>query len=67
VDLLTAVLHEMGHLAGLGDESTSGHAGDLMAETLAPGMRRVDALDELFAHPARKDCADDEHSALRSS
>ena len=34
---------------GLADEGASGHADDLMAETLAPGTRRVDALDQVFA------------------
>jgi hypothetical protein len=50
MDLLTVVLHEMGHLAGGADLGASGHADDLMAETLAPGTRRVDALDAVFSH-----------------
>jgi hypothetical protein len=49
MDLLTVVLHEMGHLAGRPDVGAAGHADDLMAETLAPGTRRVDALDRVFA------------------
>jgi hypothetical protein len=49
MDLLTVVLHEMGHLAGRPDVGAQGHADDLMAETLAPGTRRVDALDKVFA------------------
>jgi hypothetical protein len=49
IDLLTVVLHEMGHLAGRPDVNAPGHADDLMAETLAPGTRRVDALDKVFA------------------
>jgi hypothetical protein len=48
MDLLTVVLHEMGHLAGRADVAASGHADDLMAEALAPGTRRVDALDTVF-------------------
>jgi hypothetical protein len=48
MDLLTVVLHEMGHLAGLADVGASGHADDLMAGTLTPGTRRVDALDAVF-------------------
>src|SRR5262249_30750196 len=46
MDLLTVVLHEMGHLAGLPDQ-TSGTG--LMAETLATGVRRTDALDAIFS------------------
>jgi hypothetical protein len=47
-DLLTVVLHEMGHLAGWPD--ASGSAGGLMNGTLGVGMRRTDALDAIFAH-----------------
>jgi uncharacterized delta-60 repeat protein len=38
-DLLSVVLHEMGHLVGLPDQD--GEAGGLMAEGLAPGIRRT--------------------------
>ena len=44
-DLLTTVLHELGHLAGLGDDSGSA----LMAGTLPTGTRRADALNAAFA------------------
>jgi hypothetical protein len=47
-DLLTVVLHEMGHLAGRPDVSDAGHGDDLMAYHLAAGTRRVDALDQVF-------------------
>jgi hypothetical protein len=50
MDLLTVVLHEMGHLAGRADVGAPGLADDLMAETLTPGTRRVDALDQVFGH-----------------
>jgi hypothetical protein len=46
-DLLTVVLHEMGHLAGWAD--VDGSPGNLMAATLASGVRRTQALDALFA------------------
>ena len=46
-DLLSAVLHEMGHLAG----SPDGGAG-LMAGTLAAGTRDLGALDAVFARQA---------------
>jgi hypothetical protein len=49
VDLLTAVLHEMGHLAGRPDVSSAGNPLDLMADALAPGVRRTDGLDQVFA------------------
>jgi hypothetical protein len=46
MDLLTTVLHEMGHLAGLPDTTSSD---GLMAEYLSPGVRHTDALDQVFA------------------
>jgi hypothetical protein len=46
LDLLTAVLHEMGHLLGRGDlEAGEG----LMAGTLPAEVRRADAPGRLFA------------------
>jgi hypothetical protein len=44
-DLLTVLLHEMGHLVELGDDSGT----DLMARVLAPGVRRTDQIDAVFA------------------
>jgi hypothetical protein len=49
VDLLTTVLHEMGHLIGLPDVSSLVNPLNLMDEALAPGTRRTDALDQVFA------------------
>jgi hypothetical protein len=43
------VLHEMTHLAGRPDRHGGGDSADLLADTLAPGVRRLDALDALFA------------------
>jgi hypothetical protein len=51
MDLLTVVLHEMGHLAGRPDLDGPAGAG-LMADALAPGVRRTDALDAVFAQGA---------------
>jgi hypothetical protein len=48
MDLLTVVLHEMGHLAGRPDEAGDPAGADLMAEFLAPGVRRTQALDLVF-------------------
>ena len=41
MDLLTVVVHELGHQLGLPDLDTSAHPGDLMAEGLVPGVRRA--------------------------
>jgi hypothetical protein len=49
MDLLTTVLHEMGHLAGLSDQPGTGLSDGLMAGLLAPGVRRTQALDAAFA------------------
>jgi hypothetical protein len=49
MDLLTVVLHEMGHLVGNGDLNTATHPNSLMDDTLALGLRRTDALATVFA------------------
>jgi uncharacterized delta-60 repeat protein len=46
-DLLTTVLHELGHIAGLPDDSGSA----LMLDALPSGTRRTDALNAVFAGP----------------
>jgi hypothetical protein len=46
MDLLTVVLHEMGHLAGRGDQFAGD--GDLMDTVLSTGHRRTQALDAVF-------------------
>jgi hypothetical protein len=51
MDLLTTVLHEMGHLAGLPDRD--GPSDDLMFDTLAPGVGKTQALDAVFSSAAR--------------
>jgi uncharacterized repeat protein (TIGR03803 family) len=48
-DLLTAVLHEMGHLAGQPDVANATTGSDLMDSVLPLGVRRIDALDSIFA------------------
>jgi hypothetical protein len=45
-DLLTTVLHEMGHVLGHEHEDA---ADDLMAEMLQPGVRRLPDVDAVFA------------------
>jgi hypothetical protein len=45
VDLLTTVMHEMGHVLGYNDDA----AGDLMNSTLPLGVRRTSLVDEAFA------------------
>jgi hypothetical protein len=49
MDLLSAVLHGLGHLAGLADVGATAHAADLMGDALAQGTRRTAALDRVFA------------------
>ena len=39
MDLLTAVMHELGHTLGHTDLDPASHADDLMSATLAPGVR----------------------------
>jgi hypothetical protein len=41
MDLLTVVMHELGHVLGLGDVNTADNPGDIMDETLSPGVRRL--------------------------
>ena len=41
MDLLTVLLHELGHVAGLPDVSANDAGLVLMAESLAPGIRRL--------------------------
>ena len=48
VDLLTVVMHEMGHALGLPDITAPGSA-DLMAEALATGLRRLPSLADIDA------------------
>ena len=41
MDLLTVVMHELGHVVGLNDVNTAAHPFDLMATDLAAGVRRL--------------------------
>lgn len=50
MDLLSVVLHEMGHIAGLGDISGDPHGNNLMIEALASGSRRTQEIDVIFAN-----------------
>jgi hypothetical protein len=51
MDLLTAVLHDMGTLAGISDVNPQLFPDDVMANLLLTGLRRTDALDAVFANP----------------
>jgi hypothetical protein len=48
MDLLTAVLHEMAHLAGVPDVSAASAPADLMGDQLGAGNRLTAALDQVF-------------------
>jgi hypothetical protein len=53
MDLLTVVMHELGHVIGFEDLTSPLDAGDLMYETLPAGVRRAEArlLAETWATP----------------
>jgi parallel beta-helix repeat protein len=53
MDLLTAVLHELGHLAGLPDVSAAADPGNLMGDVLGLSNRLTAALDRVFAQSHR--------------
>jgi hypothetical protein len=46
VDLLTVLLHELGHVFGLPDLDGAAHPTSLMAETLAIGLRRAPTRED---------------------
>lgn len=48
MDLLTTVMHEMGHVLGYDDHSTQPHRATLMSETLPTGVRRSLVTDRLI-------------------
>jgi hypothetical protein len=43
IDLLTVVLHELGHVIGLGDLPSASAAGNLMSENISTSLRRLPA------------------------
>ncbi|HYT88002.1 MAG TPA: VCBS repeat-containing protein, partial [Gemmataceae bacterium] len=51
-DLLTAVLHKLGHVAGASDVRGDASADNLMQAILPDGVRRTQALDAVFARAA---------------
>jgi hypothetical protein len=46
IDLLTVVMHELGHVLGLADLDTQEQPHHLMAATLSPGVRRSIPIDK---------------------
>jgi hypothetical protein len=49
MDLLTTVLHEMSHLAGLPDLSLPANNSNVLNDVLVPGARHISNLDAFFA------------------
>ena len=49
MDLLTGVLHEMGHFDGWTGLAPTTHPDALMALTLGTGQRRIQDIDAVFA------------------
>jgi large repetitive protein len=54
-DLLTAVLHEFGHVLGLADRGDAGASADVMFELLEPGIRRLPTIADVDTVLARGD------------
>ena len=48
-DLLTVLMHELGHTLGLSDLNPASSSNDLMAETLATGVRRLPSAQDITA------------------
>ncbi len=46
MDLLTVVMHEIGHVLGYGDLDPAAASGDLMSATLAEGVRRLPGVTD---------------------
>jgi len=53
MDLLTVVMHELGHVLGLGDLEVSEFPDDLMTEVLEPGTRQLPDEIVIPADPAK--------------
>jgi titin len=52
MDLLSAVMHELGHVLGYDDHHSASHLDDVMSAILQPGIRRTtgfDAADAVFS------------------
>ena len=70
IDLLTVLVHEFGHVLGYVDLDAAQHTGHVMAEELAPGLRRVSpsalelalSADVVFGEHGRLDIPDEDAS-----
>ena len=52
MDLLTTVLHEMGHVLGLPDLDLPANSLNVMNDILAPSTRHLADLDAFFTRPS---------------
>lgn len=61
MDLLTTVMHELGHVLGFDDQAAQRHSANLMTETLSTGVRRSPLTESLigeqFAQSSRQQSA----------
>jgi hypothetical protein len=52
MDLLTTVMHELGHVLGFDDQPAQRHSANLMTETLSTGVRRSPLTEGMIGEQA---------------
>jgi len=63
MDLLTTLMHEMGHALGLPDYKDAAHRNDIMYGYLERGERRLPAMDEVKGVVPNPNASDDDDDA----
>jgi VCBS repeat-containing protein len=53
MDLLTVVMHELGHVVGFGDQASVGPSRDLMSTSLPAGTRRLPSYPDVMSADSR--------------